>query len=85
MGKKTKWVLIISAVLIVLTLILIKAGVFKKEKGERVIVETASARTIIETVNATGKVYPEVEVKVTPDISGEITELTVQEGDTVKK
>jgi HlyD family secretion protein len=85
MGKKTKWVLIIAAVLIVLAIILLKAGVFKKEKGERVIVETATTRTIIETVNATGKVYPEVEVKVTPDISGEITELTVQEGDTVKK
>jgi HlyD family secretion protein len=40
---------------------------------------------IIETVNATGKVYPEVEVKISPDISGEITELNVLEGDSVKK
>jgi HlyD family secretion protein len=36
-------------------------------------------------VNASGKVYPEVEVKISPDISGEITELSVQEGDSVKK
>ncbi|RYD76834.1 MAG: efflux RND transporter periplasmic adaptor subunit [Sphingobacteriales bacterium] len=36
-------------------------------------------------VNASGKVYPEIEVKVSPDISGEITELTVAEGDTVKR
>ena len=36
-------------------------------------------------MSASGKIYPEVEVKVSPDISGEITELTVQEGDTVKK
>ena len=42
-------------------------------------------RTITEIVNASGKIYPEVEVKVSPDISGEITELNVQEGDTVKK
>jgi HlyD family secretion protein len=42
-------------------------------------------RTIIETVNASGKVYPEIEVKISPDISGEITELTVQEGDSVRK
>ena len=42
-------------------------------------------RNIIEVVNASGKIYPEVEVKVSPDISGEITELTVAEGDTVKK
>jgi HlyD family secretion protein len=39
----------------------------------------------IETVNASGKVYPEVEVKISPDISGEITELTVEEGDSVRK
>jgi len=42
-------------------------------------------RTIIETVNASGKVYPEVEVKVSPDISGEIVELNVQEGDSVRR
>ncbi|HLL43767.1 MAG TPA: efflux RND transporter periplasmic adaptor subunit, partial [Segetibacter sp.] len=39
----------------------------------------------IETVNASGKVYPEVEVKVSPDISGEIVELNVSEGDSVRK
>jgi HlyD family secretion protein len=42
-------------------------------------------RTIIETVNASGKVYPEIEVKVSPDISGEIVELNVNEGDSVTK
>jgi HlyD family secretion protein len=39
----------------------------------------------VETVNASGKIYPEVEVKLSPDISGEIVELNVQEGDSVKK
>jgi len=51
----------------------------------KVTAEKVQKRTIIETVNASGKVYPEVEVKISPDISGEITELNVQEGDSVKK
>ena len=36
-------------------------------------------------MNASGKIYPEVEVKISPDISGEVTELNVEEGDSVKK
>ena len=51
----------------------------------KVATEKATKRTIIETVNASGKIYPEIEVKISPDISGQITELNVQEGDTVKK
>src|SRR5271170_8299876 len=42
-------------------------------------------RNITEIVTASGKIYPEVEVKISPDISGEIVELTVQEGDSVRK
>jgi HlyD family secretion protein len=40
---------------------------------------------ITEIVTASGKVYPEIEVKISPDVSGEIVELTVQEGDSVQK
>ncbi|HRO69503.1 MAG TPA: efflux RND transporter periplasmic adaptor subunit, partial [Chitinophagaceae bacterium] len=57
----------------------------KDGKGEKVAVEKVSKRTIVETVTASGNIYPEVEVKISPDISGEITELNVQEGDSVKK
>lgn len=85
MNKKTKWILISIGILLVLLLILSKAGVFGKAEGLKVTAEKVSNRTIIEVVNASGKVYPEVEVKVSPDISGEITELTVAEGDTVKR
>jgi HlyD family secretion protein len=85
MNKTTKWVLIGTAVLVVVLVILSKTGVFGKAEGTKVTAEKAAVRTIIEVVNASGKIYPEVEVKVSPDISGEITELTVQEGDTVKK
>ena len=62
-----------------------KAGACGKDDGVKGTAEKAQKRTIIEVVNASGKIYPEIEVKVSPDISGEITQLTVQEGDTVKK
>jgi HlyD family secretion protein len=61
------------------------AGVFGEQQGTKVTSEKAQKRTITEIVNASGKIYPEIEVKVSPDISGEITELTVKEGDSVKK
>ncbi len=85
MNKKTKWILISVGILAVLLIILAKTGVFGKDEGTKVTAEKAAVRNIIEVVNASGKIYPEIEVKVSPDISGEITELTVAEGDTVKK
>ena len=85
MNKTTKWIIIGSVILLVVLVVMSKTGVFGKKEGTKVTAEKAVKRTIIEVVNASGKVYPEVEVKVSPDISGEITELTVQEGDTVKK
>ncbi len=85
MNKKTKWILIIVGILLLLLIILSATGAFGKAEGTKVTTEKVQKRTIIEVVNASGKVYPEIEVKVSPDISGEITELTVQEGDTVKR
>ncbi len=85
MNKSTKWILISVVLLLVVLIVLSKTGVFGKDEGTKVTAEKVQKRTIIEVVNASGKVYPEIEVKVSPDISGEITELTVLEGDTVKK
>lgn len=85
MNKKTKWILFIVVAVSVLLIVLAKMGVFGKEEGIKVTAEKVQFRTIIEVVNASGKIYPVVEVKVSPDISGEITELNVQEGDSVKK
>ncbi|MFZ4542948.1 MAG: efflux RND transporter periplasmic adaptor subunit [Saprospiraceae bacterium] len=56
-----------------------------KPKGEKVNTETVQKRTIKEKVSASGKVFPEVEVKISSDVSGEVVELLVQEGDSVKK
>jgi HlyD family secretion protein len=83
MKKKTIWWIIAGLSLIVILLIVLGSGGDKE--GIKISAETATTRTIIETVNASGKVYPEIEVKVSPDISGEVVELTVEEGDTVKR
>ena len=85
MNKKLKWIIIILIIIVVSMIVLKKAGVFGKDEGTKVTAEKLIKRTIIETVNASGKVYPEIEVKVSPDISGEIVELNVAEGDSVKK
>ena len=85
MNKKLKWIIISLVALIVLLVVLKKAGVLGKEEGIKVTAEKVMRRTITETVNASGKVYPEIEVKMSPDISGEIVELNVEEGDSVKK
>ena len=85
MSKSLKWILISLGILVVLLVVLSKAGAFGKDEGIKVTAEKVQKRTITEIVNASGKIYPEIEVKVSPDISGEVTELTVQEGDSVKK
>ena len=85
MNKKLIWTLGGLLVVIVLLVSLKKAGVIGKEQGEEVTTEKVQLRTITESVNASGKVYPEIEVKVSPDISGEIVNLFVEEGDKVTK
>jgi HlyD family secretion protein len=85
MNKKLIWVLVGLAAIIILLVGLKKAGVIGKETGEEVTSEKVQLRTITESVNASGKVYPEIEVKVSPDISGEIVNLFVEEGDKVTK
>lgn len=84
-NKTLLWVIIGLVVLIGTLIGLKKSGVIGKEEGLKVTVEKAAKRTIIETVTASGKISPEVEVKVSPDISGEIVELNVNEGDTVQR
>ena len=84
MNKKLKWILISLAALI-LILFAFKLIAGNKDKGEKVAVEKVIRKTIIESVTASGNIYPEVEVKISPDISGEVTELNVAEGDSVRK
>ncbi len=54
-------------------------------QGQLVTVEKAIVKTITQVVTATGKVQPEVEVKISPEVAGEIVELPFKEGAAVKK
>ena len=87
MSKKTIYILVGSAVvLIVALLVLSKTGVIgKKDNGTEVEVSKVKEITIIETVSATGKIQPEIEVKISSEVSGEIIDLRVKEGQAVKK
>ena len=85
MNKTLKWIIFSLLGLVILLVILKKSGMLGKDEGIKVSTEKVTKRTIVETVNASGKVYPVVEVKMSPDISGEIVELNVVEGDSVKK
>ena len=85
MSKKLIWIIVSLVVVIILLIVLKKVGVFGKDEGIKVTAEKVGKRDITEIVTASGKIYPEVEVKISPDISGEIVELTVQEGDSVRK
>ena len=82
--KRSKNVLLIA--LITATVVMVGFAAVKARnnpKGEKVSIEKAQHRTIKETVSASGSIYPEVEVKISSDVSGEIVELFVEEGDSV--
>jgi HlyD family secretion protein len=86
---KQKKVLTYLIVLVIVLLIFVvagkKAGWFGKEYTYKVAVEQPQYRDITEYVTANGKVQPETEVKISPEVSGEIIEINIEEGDNVKK
>jgi HlyD family secretion protein len=85
MKKFLLWTLIIVVVGVLVFLALKATGVVGGHDGVKVAVDKANRKDITELVSASGKVYPEIEVKISSDVSGEITDLLVKEGDTVKK
>ncbi len=84
-NKILKILVPVAVLLIIVAIIGKKQGWFGKDLAIKVAVEEASLRSITETVTANGKIQPEKEVKITPDVSGEIVELNVKEGDRVEK
>ncbi|MFI5196528.1 MAG: efflux RND transporter periplasmic adaptor subunit [Chitinophagales bacterium] len=82
MSKKAWWIIISCIVLIIILVV-----IAKNRGGDetKVAVEKAARHTITETVTASGKIYPETEVKIAPEVSGEITLLNIIEGDSVRK
>jgi len=87
MSKKTLYILLGSVIgIVILLVILSKSGVIgNHDTGKEVEVTVANEMTIIETVSATGKIQPEVEVKISSEVSGEIIALPIKEGQIVKK
>lgn len=80
--KKLIWIIIVGVVLLSAVIMLKDCS---GDKSVAVSLEKVEKRSITETVSANGKIQPEVEVKISSDVSGEIVELLVKEGDQVKK
>ncbi|MCB0430557.1 MAG: efflux RND transporter periplasmic adaptor subunit [Flavobacteriales bacterium] len=85
-SKKLLYILLGAVVVLVLFAIVgRKSGVIGQHKGLKVATEKADMRSVIESVSANGKIQPETEVKISPDVSGEIVSLFVREGQMLKK
>ncbi len=80
-GRNT-FIYILAGVIVVL-IALVAVQQRMKPVGEKVFVEKAERRVIKEIVAASGKVFPQTEVKISSDVSGEVVELYVEEGDSV--
>lgn len=83
--KITRWVIIGAVALIALLIIGKKAGWLGSDNNQLVSTDLVVKKTLTEVVTASGKIQPETEIKMSPDVSGEIVELMVKEGDSVKK
>lgn len=85
MGKTTKYILISLGAIILILVLLKVTGVIGKPDVTQVATEKVTVRDINETVSASGKIKPHIEVKISPEVSGEVVELPIKEGDVVKK
>src|ERR1700747_185509 len=77
--------IIIGAVGFLVLWLIVSILLSKREKPIPVTTEKAVRKTILQTVSATGKIQPETEVKISPEVAGEITELPVEDGKAVMK
>ncbi len=87
MKKRTKYILIGLVVLTIITVVALYKTDVLGNKSQVKLVETLKVEkgSITEVVSATGKIQPEIEVKISPEVSGEIIDLPVKEGQVVKK
>ncbi|MDD3566853.1 MAG: efflux RND transporter periplasmic adaptor subunit [Bacteroidales bacterium] len=83
--KLFRFLIVAVVILIVVAIVGKKSGKFGKPETIDVVVEKPEFRTIIESISANGKIQPEVEVKISPEVSGEIIELPIKEGDNVTR
>jgi HlyD family secretion protein len=83
-SRKKRYIIFGALGLLVLWIV-VASILGKREKPIAVTTEKAIRKTILQTVSATGKIQPETEVKISPEVAGEITELPVEDGKVVKK
>ncbi len=86
-GKKSKKKLFIFGALALMIIIIVVLVITSSDKEEIISVQTEKAekRTVTQVVSATGKIFPEYQVQLRPEVTGEIVELPVKEGDIVEK
>ncbi len=84
-NKKLYWILGGVGALAIVLAIFSKLGWLGNSNTPMVATEKVSRHDIIETVSASGKIYPVSEVKISSDVSGEIMDMNLQEGDSVRK
>ncbi len=82
-SKILKIFLVLAVILIVVAFVGKRKGWFGKAETVKVAVEQGKKRRIVETINGNGKIHPEKEVKISPDVSGEVVGLYVKEGENV--
>src|SRR5215217_7075617 len=83
MKKKTLWWIIAATVLVLIILVIV--GRNNGDDRTEVAIESAAPHTITETVTASRKIYPQTQVKISPEVSGEIIALNIREGDSVRR
>jgi HlyD family secretion protein len=83
--KKSKWIFVAVGLVVIAMSVAAAMKGRSADQGTKVFVEIIERRDVTQFVTATGKIEPEVEVKIAPEVSGEIVELPFAEGDRVKK
>jgi HlyD family secretion protein len=84
-NKFLPYIIALAVILIVGLVVGKKQGWFGKNFEINVATKVVESRTITEQITANGKVQPETEINISPDVSGEIIEMDIEEGDEVKK
>jgi HlyD family secretion protein len=87
MSKKKIYILVGVVLALIIVLVTLKSKGIIGNNDDSKQIETAKVDeiTIVETVSATGKIQPEIEVKISSEVSGEIIALPIKEGQVVKK
>src|SRR5690606_35834523 len=83
--SRSRWIAALGLLLAIATTSAVYYKHKARDQGFAVVTEKAFVKTITQLVNATGKIQAEVEVKISPEVAGEIIELTVREGSAVGK